>query len=183
DPGARGDASSKAGGRGPSPRLRTRAALPGTWHHEGARRPAARPAAVRARRAHGDPRGRHRPAHRDHEGRRPPVALRPRRFALPQPEVLSVTSSPGADAVSERGDWPITLPCPEPTTLTFTLSFASRFFARPTELPTTCGIAPCRDLATTRWTSSYAESVPFDGYWPSTTFSRWPVRAGLKTSV
>ena len=92
DPRARADARARRHARAPRRRrragalLRPRQALPGARRDARARR-AARSTSRRSSCSPRDatPTDRDRPADRDHAGGRPPVALRPRGLALPQP--------------------------------------------------------------------------------------------------
>ena len=112
DPRARADARPRADGRAarPRPTCGCSAAAPGGCARRSASRASTTgcaldrpPFELRPRARAG--RDRDRPADRDHEGGRAPVALRPRRLALPQPPVprtVSVISSPGAAARARR---------------------------------------------------------------------------------
>src|SRR5207248_305544 len=161
---------------------RARETVPGTRRDARARRPTGRPAAVRAPRAATAGRGRARHAHRDHEGRGPPLALRARRLAVRQPPVprtVSTIFSPGAEAVCGATDCATTLPREAPFVETSSLSFASLACARESESPTTFGITPCSDLGRTIVILSPADAVPLAGNWSTTRSIRSPVRAGL----
>ena len=86
---------------------------PGARRHARARRPRARPTALRALRRRRD-RDRGRPQDRDHQGGRAAVALRGGRLALrqqaDQARTASLTCIPGAAATPARGSWKITRP-------------------------------------------------------------------------
>ena len=131
--------------------------------HAGARRPPARRAAVRtvlSRVRAGD---RPRPAHRDHEGDRKAVALRPRGLALPQPAArpdapvtrglsgrASRTVMCGAAATPGRGVCASTrpgLPVREADDRAGAFTAPSFFRARRRSSPTTFGTTPCTAAA------------------------------------
>src|SRR5207237_1856765 len=126
-------------------------------------------------------RARRRAADRDHQGCRPPVAVRPRRLALPQPPFLSgradeppglfwaaptsgawtlrTSRIPGAAATPQRGCCETTVPEPPPCTFTSSFSAASLARARDTLSPTRRGTTPCWAFGRTSVTWSHEDSV------------------------
>src|SRR5262249_10955608 len=178
----RGDGEATRHRRAEAPRGWPGTADAGTRPHRRARRAPPRRAAVRALRGErgGD---RRRPAHRNHQGRGCPVALRRSRLALSQQTdqdaTAILTCIPGAAATPARGSWKITRPG-GPLSVCSTLTFSPRRshfrWARPTGSPIKLGTTPCVGFGTTSVTWSYADSRPLLGFCPSTTFTFCPGR-------
>ncbi len=107
------------------------------------------------------------------KGGREPLALRPRRIALPEPavqgrETLSTTRIPGVAARPGRGSCPTTRPLMPPSSAARSFSCASLARALATFIPTSFGTTPYTARETTSLTFWYAESVPSVGFWPTT---------------
>src|SRR5262249_56020150 len=121
-------------------------------------------------------------ADRNPPGRRPAVAVRPRRVSLPQPAfTASVMPMPGADARPRRGDWAMMRAEPGASlddTVTSSFSGFSLTLAWASVSPTTLGTTPCSAFERTSVTRSPEDRWPRAGYCLTTTPTRCRGPAG-----